>query len=254
MYREKVFRIREFRRIKADIAEAAADANPHARVFLCDGDALAIPHAELVAILDEIRLRLPGVVRVATYANAKSIARKTNEQLAELRSKNLKLFHMGLESGDDVTLRRMEKHGDARFQVEQGRRAAAAGVKLFVSVLLGLGGRDRSREHASATAQALSEMNPDWVGALSLILVPGTPLHDDAKAGRFELPPPRELLVELRTIVEQTSMHGMFYANHASNYLPLRARLPRDRSDALALIDAALQGQVRLKPEWMRGV
>lgn len=254
MYREKSFRIRDFCQIKADIVEASLDSSRHARVFLCDGDALAIPHPQLVAILEEIRVRLPGVVRIASYANAKSIARKTDQELAELRAKNLKLLHLGLESGDDETLRRMEKHGDARFHVEQARRARAANIKIFATVLLGVGGRTRSIQHAAATAQALSDMSPDWVGALSLILVPGTPLYDDARSGLFELPTSRELLIELRTIVERTTMHGMFYANHASNYLPVRARLPRDRSDALELIDAALRGQVHLKPEWMRGV
>ncbi len=254
MYRGERFRIKELDVVRDDIA-TAADLEPQpTRIFLCDGDALALPQPHLVEVLLEIRRQLPTVVRVACYANAKSIARKTDAELAELRALNLKLFHVGLESGDDVTLRHMEKHGDAAFHVDQGKRARAANIRLFVTVLLGLGGRDRSQDHAFATAAALSAMNPEWVGALSLMVIPGTPLHDDVEAGRFELPTPQQMLTELRTIVEHTTMHGMFYANHASNYLPLRARLPRDRDDALSLIDRALAGSVLLKPEWLRSV
>jgi radical SAM superfamily enzyme YgiQ (UPF0313 family) len=252
MYREKRFRIRALDEIRADIADARREYPALGRVFLCDGDALALPQALLVQVLEAIRDGLPAVIRVATYANAKSIAGKSDVELAELRALNLKLFHMGLESGDDETLRRMQKHGNAQFHVNQALRAQAAGIKLFVTVLLGLGGCSRSHHHALATAQALTHMSPSAVGALSLMLIPGTPLHADAQSGTFELPSPREMLVELHTMVEASQMRGMFYANHASNYLPIRARLPRDRDEALAQIDAALAGHAPLRPEWMR--
>jgi radical SAM superfamily enzyme YgiQ (UPF0313 family) len=253
MYREKRFHVKPLEAIRADIATARLELPNVGRVFLCDGDALALPHQDLVEILQAIQVGLPGVIRVATYANAKSVACKSDPELAELRALNLRLFHMGLESGDDTTLARMQKYGDARFHVEQAIRAQAAKIKLFVTVLLGLGGRARAREHASATARALTEMNPSSVGALSLMLIAGTPLHADAARGDFELPTPREMLLELRTMIEQTEMRGVFYANHASNYLPLRARLPRDRAEALAQVDDALAGRIPLKPEWLRG-
>ncbi len=254
MYRDRRFRVRDRREIAADIAEAAAHALAGGRVFLCDGDALAMPQAALVEVLEMIRRELPAVSRVASYANARSIAGKTDADLAELRALGLRLLHLGLESGDDATLHAVHKYGDARLHVEQGRRARAAGMKLFVTVLLGLGGVERSAEHALATARALSEMQPEYVGALSLMLVPGTPLHDAAARGAFVLPGPRGLLRELRTLIEQVELRGIFYANHASNHLPLRARLPRDRATALGALDAALSGALPLKPEWLRGL
>jgi radical SAM superfamily enzyme YgiQ (UPF0313 family) len=254
MYRDKRFGIKSLDVIRDDIAQARSEFPNIGRVFLCDGDALALAQDRLVEILESIRIGLPGVIRVASYANAKSVARKTDAELTELRALNLKLLHMGLESGDDVTLLRMEKHGDARFHVAQANRAQAAYIKLFVTVLLGLGGKARSSEHASATAYALSAMNPSRVGALSLMLIPGTPLYSDVQRGEFVVSSPREMLLELRTIIEKTEMRGLFYANHASNYLPIRARLPRDRAEALAQVDAALEGKAPLKPEWMRGV
>jgi radical SAM superfamily enzyme YgiQ (UPF0313 family) len=254
MYREKRFGIKSLNVIRDDIAQARSEFPHVGRVFLCDGDALAIPHKQLVEILQAIRIGLPEVILVASYANAKSVAHKTEAELAELRALNLKLMHMGLESGDDATLLRMEKHGDSHFHVTQAKRAHAADIKLFVTVLLGLGGTARSREHAYATAHALSAMNPSRVGALSLMLIPGTPLYADVQRREFEIPSPRQMLLELRTIIEKTEMRGMFYANHASNYLPIRARLPRGRAEALAQVDAALEGRAPLKPEWMRGV
>ena len=127
-------------------------------------------------------------------------------------------------------------------------------MKLFVTVIVGLGGPKGSARHAELTARALSEMDPDYVGALSLMLVPGTELYAAMEEGRFECVSREQTLLELRTMIEQTTMNGLFYANHASNYLPLRARLPRQRAMALELIDDALRGAVRLRPEWSRGL
>ncbi|MGE5788043.1 MAG: radical SAM protein [Myxococcales bacterium] len=253
MYRNKEFRIKRIDEIRRDLRCARAEFPDVGRVFLCDGDALVIPQRQLVEILEAIRSELPQVIRVTTYANAKSIARKSDSELEMLKALNLKLFHVGLESGDDETLRRMEKCGDAQYHVEQAQRAHAAGFKLFVTVLLGLGGRERSREHAEATARTLTAMKPEYVGALSLMLIPGTPLFSDCRDRRFELPEPKQMLQELRTMLEQTDIRGIFYANHASNYLPIRARFPRDRAEALAQVDAALAGEIALTPEWARG-
>jgi radical SAM superfamily enzyme YgiQ (UPF0313 family) len=213
-----------------------------------------MPHEALVTVLKDIQRICPWVIRVTSYASAKSISGKTDEQLSELRKLNLKMFHLGLESGDDDTLRTMSKFGNAQFHIEQARRTHAANIKLFVTVLLGLGGRKRSQIHARETARTLTAMNPGSVGALSLMLIPSTPLFEDEATGRFELPRQHEILLELRTMLEHTEIKGMFYANHASNYLPIRARLPRDRGEALAQVDAALNGRIPLKPEWMRGV
>ncbi len=254
-YQYDRFRIKSERTIFADLAQAARELRNRERVFLLNGDALIVPQRRLVPILTEIRRVLPWVGRVATYANAKSIARKTDEELVELRSLGLKLLHMGLESGDDPTLRAVHKSGDAAFLVEQGRRARRAGMKLFVTVLLGLGGSERWREHARATGQALTLMEPDYVGALSLMLIPGTPLFADWQGGRFVLGGPDEILRELRELLAHTDMpRGIFYANHASNYLPIRARMPRDREATLELLGRALSGRVTLKPEWLRGL
>jgi radical SAM superfamily enzyme YgiQ (UPF0313 family) len=254
-YKAKRFAIKPEATVRADIAFAARHCRRIRRVFLCDGDALSIPHDRLVALLVEVRASLPWVARVAAYANARGLRRKTAAELAGLKALGLHTVYMGLESGDEATLAAMNKGVGRAAIVEQAGKLKAAGLRLSLTVILGLAGAERSPEHARATAEALSEIDPDQAAALSLMLVPGTPLFEEHAAGRFVLPGPAALLAELRTLVAQTRLSGgLFFSNHASNYLPLRLRLPRDRDAALLRIDAALAGRVALRPEGMRGL
>ena len=189
------------------------------------------------------------------YANAKSLKMKSPEELQELRKNGIGIAYMGLETGDDVTLKAINKGANAQTMIEMGRKARAAGIKLSITVLLGLAGRERSQIHARETGRVLSAIDPEYVGALSLMLVPGTPMYDDHQAGRFDLISPEEMLAELRTMIADTHQtQGMFHANHASNYLPLGGRLPGDRERIVSVIDAALRGEVRLRPERGRGL
>jgi radical SAM superfamily enzyme YgiQ (UPF0313 family) len=254
-YQGERFKIKSDEIIMADIDFAATHCQRQRRVFLCDGDAMIIPQKRLVRILTEIRRQLPWVTRVGAYANAKSLKMKTPEELKVLRENGLGIAYMGLETGDDATLKAINKGADARLMIEMGQKARKAGIKLSITVLLGLAGRERSQIHARETGRVLSAIDPEYVGALSLMLVPGTPLYDDHQAGRFELIAPEEMLAELRTMIAETHQtQGMFHANHASNYLPIRARMPKDKERTLALIDSALAGNVALRPEWMRGL
>jgi radical SAM superfamily enzyme YgiQ (UPF0313 family) len=254
-YRGERFRIKPEEIAREDIAFAAQHCRRQRRLFLCDGDALVIPQRRLTSILADVRAQLPWVTRVGSYANARSIGLKSDAELRELRELGLGILYMGLESGDDATLKAIRKGADAATQVAMGRKAIAAGMKLSVTVILGIAGRVRSAVHARETARVLSEIDPDYVGALSLMLIPGTPLYEDWRTGAFELLDPAEMLTELRTLIAETRLsRGLFHANHASNYLPIQARLPRDRDVVVALIDRALAGGVTLKPEYMRGL
>ncbi|MGE5258816.1 MAG: radical SAM protein [Hyphomicrobiales bacterium] len=254
-YAGERFRIKSDEIIMEDIAFAAAHCRRQRRVFLCDGDALIVPQQRLLRILDAIGARLPWVTRVGAYANAKSLGLKSTEELQELRRHGLGIVYMGLETGDDDTLKRINKGADSSEMIAMGLKAREAGFKLSITVILGIAGRERSQVHAAETGQVLSAIDPDYVGALSLMLIPGTPLYQDWRSGAFTLIEPAEMLAELRTMIAATHLsHGLFHANHASNYLPIRARLPRDRQATLALIDRALAGDVSLKPEFMRAL
>ncbi len=254
-YKDKRFTIKDNETILHDIKFASKYMRNQDRVFLMDGDPLIIPQKRLIWILDKINEYLPWVRRIGIYANAKSIKMKTLEELKELRKRKLGIVYMGVESGDDVVLKRVRKGVSSKTMLEMGKKVMEAGIKLSVTVLLGIGGRERSLIHARKTGELLTAMDPDYVGALTLMLIPGTPLHDDYIHGRFELPSQEELLLELREMVYHTNLSkGLFFSNHASNYLPLKIRYPHGKEEALKMIDKALQGEIPLRPEWMRAL
>jgi radical SAM superfamily enzyme YgiQ (UPF0313 family) len=254
-YKGERFRIKDDEIILSDILFASRYMKRQDRVFLMDGDALIIPQKRLLWILDQIREHLPWVRRVGAYANAKSIKMKSPDELQALRENDLGILYLGVESGDDETLKKIHKGATAEHLISMGRKVKDAGIKLSVTVLLGIAGRERSLEHARATGRLLSAMDPNYVGALTLMLIPGTPLYEDYEQGRIELPDQREFLMELREMLAHTDLsRGLFFSNHASNYLPVKARLPKGKQEALDLIDGALSGKIDLRPEWMRAL
>ena len=254
-YKGERFRIKSDAIIMQDIAFAAKYCKRQRRVFLCDGDALIIPQKRLLKILEEIENQLPWVTRVGLYTNAKALNMKTADELKELNSHGVGILYLGLETGDDVTLKKIRKGASAQDMIEMGTKAKRAGIKLSITVLLGIAGPQRSQIHAVETGRVLSAIDPDYVGALSLMLIPGTPLDQDYKSGEFQLLEPHEMLAELRTMIANTNLtRGLFHANHASNYLPIRARLPKEKEPTIRLIDAALAGKVPLKPEYLRAL
>ena len=254
-YKGERFKIKPIDIIMEDIDFASKYCQQQKRLFICDGDALIISHKKLPLILSEIKTKLPWVNRVGTYANAKSIRRRTLEQLREYKELGLGIIYMGLESGDDETLAKVMKKGTASDMIEQGRKVREAGIKLSITVLLGLAGPERSLIHARETGRVLSAIDPEYVGALSLMLVPNTPLYDDWKAGKFTLIDSKSMLTELGTMIAHTDLsRGLFFANHASNYLPIKARLPREKEETMQLIEQAIEGKIPLKPEIYRAL
>ena len=256
-YNDKRFTIKDDKIILSDILFASKVMKRQDRVFLMDGDALIIPQKRLMWILDRIREHLPWVKRVGAYANAKGIKMKSADELKALRENGLGILYLGVETGDDPLLKKIRKGSTAQNLINMGRKVREAGIKLSVTVLLGIAGNDPglSLQHARATGEVLSAMDPNYVGALTVMLLPGTPLHDEYKRGEFQLLNERETLVELREMIAHTHLsRGMFFSNHASNYLPIKARLPRGKEEALAQIDSALAGNVDLRPEWSRAL
>lgn len=254
-YSDKSFGIKDDRIIQSDILYAARHMRNQERLFLMDGDALIIPQKKLLEILEQIATHLPWVKRVGAYANTKGIGRKSVEELKELRQLNLGILYYGVETGDDEIRAAIDKGSIAAACIEMGQRVKEAGILLSVTVLLGIGGERLSLRHAKATGELLSAIDPDYVGALTLMLTPGTPLYEDYRRGTFTPPDEVGMLRELREMITHTVLtNGYFFSNHASNYLPVKARLPEGKKQALTLIDAALRGEVGLKPEWMRAL
>jgi radical SAM superfamily enzyme YgiQ (UPF0313 family) len=257
MYRGKEYRVRPVEDVLAEIRSAAGHAPGVLRVFLADGDALAAPAETLETVLDEIDQRLPSVTRVGIYADSRSILEHDVAGLERLRDRGLGIVYFGPETGDPETLKAIRKGTTVARQTEACKVVREAGLKLSVMVLLGLAGREGSERHARATGRFLVEAAPTYGAALTVTPVPGTELQDAVEDGSFELPDRWGMLEELGWMLEEMDGYrGPFHANHASNYLPLKLRLPRDREKAIDLIRSVVKNrdESRLMPEWMRGL
>lgn len=256
-YKAKRFRMRTFAEIKDDIDEARLNTPHYRRVFLADGDALIMPQEKLLKIATYLQEAFPSLQRIGIYGNAKSILRKSVAQLHALKEHKLGIIYLGIETGDEETLLRIKKGTSYEKMVEAGQRVKAAGIKLSVTVLLGIAGVEGSIQHAHKTAAILTAIQPDYVGALTLMVIPDTPLHRMVEEGNFIIPSPFDLLQELRIMLAESDLHHcLFFSNHASNYLPIRARLPRDKESSLQLIDEVLAAgnTSLLKPEHLRAL
>jgi radical SAM superfamily enzyme YgiQ (UPF0313 family) len=255
MYRSKQFRAKPVEQVRAEILEARAEFGDGVRrVFLADGDAMCLSAPRLAGILDALNDAFPRLQRVGIYANARDVLSKSDEELAGLWRRGLKILYTGLESGDDETLSAVEKGATAAEIVEAVRRARAARMATSVMVLVGLAGVDRSLEHARRSADAINAMAPRYTALLTYTPTPLSPLSERVARGDVALPSPRESIVEIREFVNAVTCETYFTCNHASNYVPLTGRLPRAKAAILAALDAALDGGVRLKPEFLRGL
>jgi len=236
-YKQKRFRIRSLAEMEQDILGCLPACADTRRIFLADGDALAAPLPELLALFALLRSSFPRLQRIGMYANVKNILGKSAEELGRLREAGLGILYLGIESGDDGLLVWMKKGATSAEMAEAGQRVKDAGIKLSVTVLLGIGGVDKSNEHARSTGNLLSAIDPDYVGALTTMIVKGTPLYDLQQQGRFRLPSAFAILSELADMLEHTVMtRGLFFANHASNYLPVRVRMPSEHDKTVEMI------------------
>lgn len=256
MYREKAFRVRPLDESLAMIDEAARTWGDRVdTVFVADGDALVMDVDHWVAILDALARSFPKLRRVSCYAMAPNVLEKSPEELTRLREHGLSLLYIGPETGDADTMKRIAKGATPEDHVEAARLAREAGMKLSVIFLLGAGGIDRSEEHALGSATLATDMDPEFLAALTLTVVPGTPIAKLEKSGRFTMPDVPDLLRELRTFVDGARpTDALFRTNHASNWLPLGGRLPADRKRILETLDAALDGRIRLRNPALRGL
>ena len=252
-YLDKPFAVRPFGEVVDDVTALSAAVRQRVeRVFLADGDALALSSRKLGDILELLRRALPNLERVSSYANARNLLGKSVEELAALREAGLELLYLGLESGDDQTLADVHKGMTVAEQIEGCRRATEAGLDLSVTAILGLAGRERSLEHGRATGVALSAIDPRYIGILTLMLTPGTAMERRVAGGELVLPDSTGMLRELREIVANVDVtRCTFRSNHASNYLPVGGELPRDKAAMLAALDKVLQApaSVQLRPE-----
>jgi len=242
---------------QADIVYAILRRWDGRRVFLQDADALVYPYARLVELLQYLNEKFPHLERIASYATPQDILRRSMDELKAVKDLKLGILYMGVESGDDDVLKRICKGVGHEQMVEAAKKVKESGILLSVTVILGLGGIKGSQKHALETARILTEMDPDYAGALTLTLIPGIPLYEEWERGDFELISPFESLRELKTIVENSDFSNCFFSSmHASNYYAIRGSMPADKEKVLRQLDVILakKDPALLRPEFLRGL
>ena len=258
MYKDKKYRIRSLEEIKTDIAMAKNYYNDLEKVFLCDGDAIAIETDILLEILDELYGTFPSLRHVGSYVGPRSTLNKSMSELTALRAAGLTKAYLGVETGDDRLLKEVKKGVSYQEMLQAGQNLVNAGINLSAMVLLGLAGSgEPSREHALTTAKIINEMKPQYLAALTVTPVPNTVLHRQVLAGEFKILDAFATLEEMKGIFENITIDGLkFVGSHASNYLPISGTLQKDRQQMLDMVNKVLESQDKryLRNENMRGL
>lgn len=254
-YTGKPFRTKNIDEIYEDIIFGAKLYPDTRRLFLLDGDALVLSNKKLLPILKKINESFPKLTRISSYANGYNITGRSGNEMAELCEHGIKVIYMGLESGDQDILDHCKKRSTANEMIEAVNKCREFKIKTSVILLLGLGGKRNSKQHVKNSIIAINKMQPNYLSFLSLMIIPGTPLYDEKQKGEFVELNPSELLKETHDIIEGLEMKNtIFHSNHASNYLPLSGRFPKDKYTLLDILRSAIKGEVLLKPEFMRGL
>lgn len=257
MYKDKQFHIRPLEEIHKDIDMARVYyGGAKTRVFLCDGDAIVMKQEDLLSILDHLYQAFPNLEKVTTYAGPRSTLTKSADQLRQLQEHGLKRAYLGVETGSDALLKQVHKGVNLDEMMEAGTCLREAGIDLWIMVLIGLAGKgDASKEHILATADLINRMKPQHVSAMTLQVVPGTPLYEGMRAGNFRPQDAAGMLEETKLLLEHITYGPIhFTSDHASNYLPLKGTLPQDAPAMISAIESALSGDLAIRSEWQRGL
>ena len=255
MYKDKQFHIRKLEDVLEDLAWARRHYARVERIFLCDGDALALSVNKLMPILNYIRENFPECERVTAYARAEDALRKTDEELKQLYEAGLTMAYVGAESGSEKVLEDIHK-GETRQQLIDGvKKIEASGMKASVTFISGLAGKAGWEEHAIESGKMISEMSPSYVALLTLIVDPSVPMAKDIESGKMELLSAEEVMKETLLMLENTEVTRkcVFRSNHASNYLSLKGNLPDDKERMMEQIREAMSNHM-FKDEMFRAL
>jgi len=254
MFKDKKFRVRKVSEVLEDFDSARRLYRRVDRIFLADGDALVLQNKDLLVILDYIKKLFPECERVGIYGSPQDVLRKSKEELEELRDHGIGIIYIGAESGSDKVLKDVKKGADRAEIIESVKRIEAAGIPASVTFISGLAGKDGWEEHATETGTMISEMEPSYVGLLTLMTEPGTELYQDIREGRFRLLSPLEVVQETILLLENTNVkkNCVFRSNHASNYISLKGDLPRDKERMLEQLRFAMNNADLLKDDRFR--
>ncbi len=256
-FMDKKYRERELGEIEADINEAARSLGGVRRVFLADGNALAMQTEKLLAVLKKLYSAFANMERIGIYASPQDLLEKSEDELEKIKKAGLGIVYLGVETGNEELLNWIRKGATRDEIIEAGLRARKAGLVLSITVINGLGGAAKMEAHARDTATLLNKIDPEYLGLLTLMVCDGTPIARQVEKGEFAVPGQLEILKEIEMMLQHLELSNcVFRANHASNYLPLRGTLPGDKEKLLNILEKVrLSGDLRqLRPEYLRGL
>ncbi|MBE6067669.1 MAG: B12-binding domain-containing radical SAM protein [Clostridium lundense] len=255
MYKDKQFKIRSLEDIFIDLEMGRSYYKRVDKIFLADGDALVLKTENLKSILRKIRELFPECTRVGIYGTPGDILRKSIDELKELKSEGLGIVYLGVESGSNLILQNIKKGVTAEEMIQAGKKIKESGLTLSVTLISGLGGKENLEEHAKESAKVISEINPDYLGLLTLMFESETPLYKEVQEGNFKLLQPSEIMMETKLLIENSKVTNcVFRSNHASNYVSLKGTLPEDKENLLNKINSVLQGNQCYKSEAFRAL
>lgn len=256
MFKDKKFRVRRLEEVLEDLAWARAKYRSIPRIFLCDGDALALSNNRLMPILDYIKENFPECERVSIYGRASDVLKKSDEEMKQLLDAGLTMVYIGAESGSDKVLKDVCK-GETRQQLIDGvKKIEECGMQASVTFISGLAGKDGWEEHAIETGTMISEMEPAYVGLLTLIVEPNVPMAKDIESGKLKLLSPEEVMAETLLMLKHTNVTKkcVLRSNHASNYVSLRGDLPYDKDAMMNTLRVAMENKNMFKDERFRAL
>ena len=256
MFKDKKFRVRNLDEVFEDLAWARRRYSRVERMFLCDGDALALSNKRLMPILKYISDNFPECERVTIYGRATDVLKKTDEEMRELYEAGLTMVYIGAESGSDKVLKDICKGETRQELIDAVRKIEACGMQSSVTFISGRAGKDGWEDHAIQTGTMISEMEPSYVGLLTLIVEPSVPMAKDIESGKLKLLSPDEVMAETLLMLENTNVTKkcVFRSNHASNYVSLRGDLPDDKEKMMNMLRKAMKNHDMFRDERFRAL
>lgn len=256
MFKNKKFRVRALEEVLEDLEWARARYSRVERMFLCDGDALALSNRRLMPILEYIKENFPECERVTIYGRANDVNKKSAEEMKELYDAGITMVYIGAESGSDEVLKAVNKGVTRQELIDAVRKIEDCGMEASVTFISGLAGKDGWEDHAIQTGTMITEMNPSYVGLLTLIVEPNVPMYDDIQSGKLRLLSPEEVMQETLLMLEHTHVDKkcVFRSNHASNYVSLRGDLPQDKEKMMDMLKKAMSNHDMFRHEMFRAL
>ena len=257
MYSSKNFKVKSFEILESEIRYIVSQGHIIQKVFLADGDAMVLSYNKLVRILDLLNDNFPALRRISAYARPSDILSKSDQELADLNSKGLQLLYIGLETGSDLVLNKINKGETQESSIQALLKAKKAGIKSSVMILNGLGGKEHSQEHALESAKMINQIQPEFLSTLVLSFPYGKEHYEKRLNTDFTELDLTELLEETKQFISQLDLdQTVFRSDHASNYLVLKGTLGKEKARILDQINHALEfpNQSNLRDEWQRGL